>query len=93
MLSCEDFRRGHQHTLTAALNRTQKSEEGHQCFSSTHIPLQKPVHPLRTGHILSDFSHGALLCSRGFVGQRRQYAGLQLTVAGCGAALFASDLG
>ena len=69
MLARQDFRRRHQHGLSARFDRRQHRHQRHRGFSCADIALQEPQHALFACHVLQNLCNGRLLAVRQREGQ------------------------
>ena len=65
----QNLSRHHQRPLKASRHRSIEGDRRHDCFPTPNIPLQKPLHVLRTFQVMADFIGHALLRIRQFKGQ------------------------
>ena len=61
MLVSQNLSRRHHTSLKTIIKGNQHTHQGHQCFPTSHIPLQQTIHLLSATDVLPDFSQNSLL--------------------------------
>ena len=80
MLRREDFRRRHQHSLIAALDRFDQRQHRHRRFARAHVALDQAPHRAFAFHVLDDRFQRRLLIARQGERQRLERRRHQSTV-------------